>query len=110
MQTPIQVATTTEHESDARRIATSLVANKLAACVQVSGPITSCYRWEGKVETADEWLCTIKTTREAYEAVERKILELHPYDEPEITALPIVAGSRGYLQWLYGNVGPAAEA
>jgi periplasmic divalent cation tolerance protein len=105
MSEAIQVSTTTATKEDAQRIAAALVERRLAACVQVGGPITSCYRWQGSVETADEWLCTIKTTRETYEQVERAIRQLHPYDEPEIIALPIVAGSAGYLQWLDRQVG-----
>ncbi len=105
MSEAIQVSTTTATKEDAQRIAAALVERRLAACVQVGGPITSCYRWQGAVETADEWLCTIKTTRAAYEEVERAIRQLHPYDEPEIIAVPIVAGSAGYLQWLDRQVG-----
>lgn len=105
MSEAIQVTTTTATKEDAQRIAAALVERRLAACVQVGGPITSCYRWQGAIETAEEWLCTIKTTRAAYEQVERAIRQLHPYDEPEIIAVPIVAGSAGYLQWLDRQVG-----
>ena len=100
MSSPIQVATTTGSKPDAEGIAAALVQVRLAACVQIFGPVTSCYRWQGQVETAEEWLCTIKTTQEAYPRVEQKIRELHSYEEPEIIAVPIVAGSPGYLQWL----------
>jgi periplasmic divalent cation tolerance protein len=100
----IQVTTTMENRTDADRIASWLVEQRLAACAQVSGPITSCYRWKGDIETAGEWQCTIKTTARAYEQVEQAIRELHPYDEPEIIATPIVNGSKGYLQWLTDEV------
>lgn len=100
----IQVTTTTQQRADAERIASWLVEQHLAACVQVSGPITSCYRWQGEFETTEEWCCTIKTTARAYERVEQAIRELHPYDEPEILATPITAGSKGYLQWLTDEV------
>ena len=92
MHETIQVSTTTATKADAERIAAALVERRLAACVQVGGPIRSCYRWQGKIETAEEWLCTAKTTREAYDQVEQAIRELHPYEEPEIIAVPIVAG------------------
>lgn len=105
MNEAIQVSTTTATQEDAQRIAAALVERRLAACVQVGGPITSVYRWQGAVETADEWLCTIKTTRAAYARVERAIRQLHPYDEPEIIAVPLVAGSAGYLTWLDEQVG-----
>ena len=105
MHETIQVNTTTATKADAERIAAALVEQRLAACVQVSGPIHSCYRWQGEIETAEEWLCSVKTTREAYDQVEQAIRELHSYDEPEIMAVPIVAGSAGYLAWLREQVG-----
>ncbi len=103
MQT-LQVATTTANQSDAERIARALVERRLAACVQISGPISSMYRWQDTVETSSEWLCTIKTTEGNYQRVESTIRELHPYDEPEIIAVPIIAGSPGYLTWLQDQV------
>ncbi len=104
MAEPIQVATTTSDRADAERIATALVAKKLAACVQVSGPIESTYRWKDQIATAEEWICTIKTTREAYPKVEQAIRALHSYEEPEIIAVPITAGSACYLKWLEESV------
>ena len=100
----LQVATTTANKSDAERIARVLVERRLAACVQISGPITSTYRWQDTIETASEWLCTIKTTEGNYHRVESTIRELHTYDEPEIIAVPIVAGSPTYLAWLQDQV------
>jgi periplasmic divalent cation tolerance protein len=96
----IQVFTTLETEADAQAIAAALVEKRLAACVQIIGPMTSTYRWQGEVETAQEWLCVVKSRRGLYEALEQAILKLHPYDLPEILALPVVAGSEAYLQWL----------
>jgi periplasmic divalent cation tolerance protein len=72
--------------------------------VQISGPITSCYRWQGALETSEEWLCTIKTAACLFRRVERAIRELHGYDEPEIIATPIVAASQSYLAWLMEQV------
>lgn len=100
MTEAIQVVTTTGNAEDAQRIASVLIERRLAACVQVGGPMTSCYRWQGKVETDTEWTCTAKTLLSVYPQVEAAIGELHPYDEPEIIAMPIVAGSAGYLRWL----------
>jgi len=100
----IQVITTTERKEDAGAIARWLVENRLAACVQVSGPITSTYRWQGKIETAEEWQCSAKTLRKLYEPVEQSIRRMHPYDVPEILAIEIVAGSQSYLTWLEGEV------
>jgi periplasmic divalent cation tolerance protein len=105
----IQVTTTTEKRADADGIARMLVERRLAACVQVLGPITSVYRWKGKIETTGEWLCLIKSRAESYSAVERAIRSLHPYEVPEIVAVPLAAGSRDYLDWLRGELAPPCE-
>lgn len=104
MTDAIQVVTTAATRADALRIAGELVRRRLAACVQVNGPISSTYWWQGNVESADEWLCVVKTRRETYSAVEQTIRELHTYDEPEILALPVIDGSAGYLGWLKREV------
>jgi periplasmic divalent cation tolerance protein len=96
----IQVVTTTETRDQAKRIATHLVDLRLAGCVQVSGPLTSTYRWQGSVETAEEWACAVKTAADLYPAVEREIRALHAYNVPEILAFPVVSGHRAYLEWL----------
>jgi periplasmic divalent cation tolerance protein len=96
----IQVVTTTERREDAERIARALVEERLAACVQVTGPITSTYRWRGEIETAQEWQCWAKSRRDLYDRIEQAIRRLHPYEVPEILAMPIVAGSADYLAWL----------
>ena len=96
----VQVLTTVGSEEDAERISVALVERRLAACVQTVGPIASRYRWRGEVETAREWQCLAKTEAGRYPEVEAAIRELHPYDEPEILATPIVAGSAGYLAWV----------
>lgn len=96
----LQVLTTIDSEEAAERISAALVERRLAACVQVAGPVSSTYRWQGEVERAREWTCVAKTTAERYAEVEAAIRELHSYDEPEIVATPIVAGSAGYLAWI----------
>jgi periplasmic divalent cation tolerance protein len=96
----IQVITTTETRAYAQAIADTVVAKRLTACVQIIGPITSTYWWQGEIETAEEWLCLIKTRRDLYEELEQAIREVHPYDVPEILAVPVVAGSQSYLDWL----------
>lgn len=96
----IQVITTTNSEEEARKIAGGLVENRLAACVQISGPVISVYRWKGKVETASEWICAAKSAMSLGERLEAAIRELHSYEEPEIIAMPIVGGSESYLKWL----------
>lgn len=98
--------TTAGSEEEAERISASLIEHRLAACVQVVGPIASRYRWQGEVETAREWICVVKTDAARYPEVEAAIRELHSYDEPEVVATPIVAGSAGYLAWLGESLGP----
>ena len=96
----VQVLTTVGSEQEAERISSALVDRRLAACVQVAGPIASRYRWRGKVEEDREWQCLAKTEAGKYPEVEAAIRELHSYEEPEIIAMPIVAGSKGYLDWI----------
>lgn len=100
MKSFIQISTTTETKKQAQKIAKYLVEQKLAACVQITGPIESTYRWKGKVETVGEYLCLIKTRTTLFKKVEAAIKKLHPYETPEIIAVPIVKGSREYLIWL----------
>lgn len=100
MKSFIQVSTTTETKEEAEKIAQCLVEQKLSACVQITSPITSTYRWKGKVENAQEWLCLIKTREDLYDKVEKAIKELHSYETPEIIAVPIIKGSSEYLIWL----------
>jgi periplasmic divalent cation tolerance protein len=101
----VQVLTTAGSAAEAERIAAALIERRLAACVQTHGPIRSRYRWQGAVEEAEEWQCLAKTEASLYDDVEALIRELHSYEEPEIVALPIVAGSAGYLAWVSAEVG-----
>ncbi|HVL51398.1 MAG TPA: divalent-cation tolerance protein CutA [Actinomycetota bacterium] len=101
----LQVTTTTESQSHAQQLARSVVQARLAACVQVLGPIASTYWWEGEIEDATEWLCLMKTTAATYPALEAFIQSAHTYEVPEITASPITMGSAGYLSWISGETG-----
>lgn len=96
----IEVHTTINSVEGAQKIAEAVVSKRLAACVQVSGPIVSTYWWQGKIERAQEWLCTVKTRRDLYLELEQAIREVHTYDEPEILASEVVEGSSGYLAWV----------
>ena len=96
----IQVVTTTARREEAQRIALELIEAELAACVQVVGPVTSTYRWRGKIEIDEEWQCWAKTRGGLFDRVAEAIRRIHPYEVPEIVALPIVAGSASYLAWL----------
>jgi periplasmic divalent cation tolerance protein len=96
----LQVTTTTETEAEARDLARSIVEARLAACGQVLGPIRSTYWWGGGVETADEWMCLLKTTAARFDALVAHIKTRHAYETPEITASPITRGSPDYLAWI----------
>ena len=91
---------TVGNADDARRIARALVERRLAACVSVVPGLTSVYSWKGAVETGDELLLIIKTRRALFEPLRAALVELHPYDVPELLALPIEAGHAPYLEWL----------
>jgi periplasmic divalent cation tolerance protein len=105
MAEKILVLVTAPDTREAERIASALVGERLAACVNIcEARVRSAYRWKGKVETAREVLLLIKTTRRTFPAVARRIRALHSYEVPEIIALPIVTGSRDYLAWLESSV------
>jgi periplasmic divalent cation tolerance protein len=102
----IVVLVTCKSKSEARRIVTSLVEKRLAACGNiVESPMTSIYRWKGKIERAKEVLVMLKSARTEFAALEREVARLHSYDVPEIVALPVVVGSAKYLTWVRENVG-----
>ncbi len=87
-------------QASAEKLATILIERQLAACVNVQAPCTSVYRWQGKLETVAEVPVFIKTTRSQYPALERAIKAHHPYELPEIIAVPLVAGLPAYLEWV----------
>ncbi len=99
----IQVTTTASTKEEAGRIAKALLDRRLAACVQIAGPIESHYWWKGQLEQSAEWLCIIKTLRVKYASVEAAIRANHSYEVPEIVAVPIETGSAPYLAWLRGE-------
>ena len=100
----ILVLTTAGSDQEARNIATALVERQLAACVNIIPRIASVYRWQGKIEEADEWLLIVKTTPAAFERVRDAIKELHPYEVPECISIPIEDGSPAYLKWIAESV------
>jgi periplasmic divalent cation tolerance protein len=99
------VLTTAGSEEEAQKLAHALVERRLAACVNVVPGVHSVYRWQGKVEAANEWLLLIKTTAAVLTDVRDVLRELHSYEVPECIALPIEEGSSIYLQWLEDSVG-----
>jgi len=96
----IVVFMTAANGEEATRLAEMLVGAHLAACVQILPEIESVYRWQGKIERSSEVLLIAKTTRGKFDDLEREVRALHSYDTPEIVAVPIVAGSAPYLEWL----------
>jgi periplasmic divalent cation tolerance protein len=104
MTDKLLVLTTSGSEAEARKIAQALVERRLAACVNIVPRIQSVYRWEGKVEQAEEFLLLIKTVKDREEQVRAAICELHSYDVPECIAIPIESGSAEYLKWLTDSV------
>lgn len=96
----IIILVTTGSESEAEKIAHTLVEERLVACVNILSPVRSIYRWEGKVQDDREWLLIIKTRASHFAAVEARVKALHSYQVPEVIALPVVDGSEKYLGWI----------
>ena len=92
--------TTTDSRAEAMELGRSAVQARLAACAQVAGPVASTYWWEGGIERAEEWLVLLKLPATRFSELAAFITERHSYDEPEIVAIPIVAGSATYLSWI----------
>lgn len=100
MAEPILVLINSPTREEALQIANAAIERHLAAAVNVIGPITSVYRWQGTVETAEEWQCFIKTRRNLYAQVEQVIHEFHSYELPGILALSVWTGNQEYLNWI----------
>jgi len=103
MPDPIVVFVTCGSEEEALKIANVLVEAHLAACVNLIAPIRSIYRWERKIWDEKEWLLIIKTQKQRFEALEKRVRSLHSYSVPEIISLPITEGSSAYLNWIKEN-------
>lgn len=101
----IVVTTTTATEDAARELASAIVQQRWAACAQVVGPITSVYRWDGTVQTDQEWRVELKTRASLLPAIEAHLARWHDYDVPELVATPIVDGSAAYLRWIVDETG-----
>jgi periplasmic divalent cation tolerance protein len=100
MPSVFQVESTTDSREEASEIATALVERRLAACVQVVGPIRSTFRWEERVQEAEEFLLLCKMAGERLDEATALIEELHSYDVPEVLAFEVAGGSRSYLEWV----------
>jgi len=101
---PVLLTTTTATKEDARKIASALVEERLAACVQIVDPITSLYRWKESIEEEQELLLLIKTAQDLVAPIAQLLDRIHPYEVPELTATPIIDGSDAYLSWIGENL------
>ena len=110
MEQTLIVLTHLPDVASAEALAAALVEARLAACVNLSTAVQSVYRWQGKIERASEVALTIKTTQRHYTALEAAIRAAHPYEVPEIIALPVVAGLPSYLQWIVAETSPDHHA
>jgi periplasmic divalent cation tolerance protein len=104
MKPIIIISTTLESKADAEDIARLLLDRKLIACAQISGPMTSLYRWKGVTTSAIEYALNIKTIPSCIDEVKMLIAKEHPYDLPEIIVQEITDSSNEYCQWIYGEV------
>ncbi len=102
----LHVQTTTDSRAEAMELAHDAVQARLAACAQVAGPVASTFWWEDGIERAEEWMIILKLPADRYAALAEFLLERHSYDEPEIIATPIIAGSTGYLDWINEETRP----
>ena len=96
----IQIITTTDSDIEAFEIGKALIEARLAACVNIQGPIKSIYRWDGKLDKTMEWQCIIKTDASLFSEVEKFILSKHSYEIPEIIAVPILDANQSYQDWV----------
>ncbi len=104
----VQVSTTLAAREQADMLARRLVEARLAACVQIVGPVTSVYRWKGEVSRDEETLLLIKTRQDLVDRIEALFQEAHPYEVPELIATPVAQGGGAYLAWLGESLAPAA--
>lgn len=110
MTDKVVILVTASSRRECRRIARRLIEEKLAACVSITQPIQSVYRWEGRIDQSKEFLMFIKTNRDLFPQIKAEIALIHSYHTPEIICLPIIDGSPNYLQWVGDSVRPPAEA
>jgi periplasmic divalent cation tolerance protein len=109
MTDKIVVLNTCGSEEEAERLARALIEQRLAACVNIVPRMRSIYRWKGAVESAEEWLLLIKSSRPLFERLRTALESAHSFEVPEVLALPVVDGAAGYLDWLEANLQNAGE-
>jgi periplasmic divalent cation tolerance protein len=110
----LQVQTTTDSRAEAMELVRAAVEARLAACGQVAGPVASAYWWNDEIERSEEWFVFLRLPADRYDELAAFLTERHSYDEPEIIALPIVAGAPSFLNWVREEtrprIGPPAPA
>jgi periplasmic divalent cation tolerance protein len=106
----LQVQTTTDSRAEAMELARAAVEARLAACGQVAGPVASTYWWNDELERAEEWFVFLKLPADRYDELAAFLTERHSYDEPEIVATPIVAGSASFLGWISDETRPRPDS
>ncbi len=100
----VMVFVTAANRKEAEHISQVLLAEKLIACANIVGPVLSHFDWGGKVESAEEFLVLMKSRKDLFDSLAERVKSIHSYDVPEILALPVVAGSKAYLDWLAGSL------
>jgi len=100
----LQIQISTPSKEVSQKIIKQLLEERLIACGQIVGPITSMYHWKNQVEQSEEYLCLLKTTKSIYPTLEKRVLAVHPYEVPEIIATEIVDGHLDYLKWIAEEV------
>jgi periplasmic divalent cation tolerance protein len=105
----VQVVTTIDSQNAANDLVKEIVGQRLAACGQVIGPVQSTYWWDGQLESAEEWMCILKTTIEHLPDLQTHLHQVHPYDVPELLAVPVADGSSAYIDWMRGELRPLSS-
>ncbi len=98
------IMVTASSREEAEKIATTLLERKLIACANILGPVSSRFWWQGKIDSAEEYIIFMKTKRELFDQVADNVKQLHSYEVPEIIALPIVEGAKPYLEWINSSL------
>ncbi len=106
----MRVETTVDTRDGAEHLARSVIEHRLAACAQVGGPITSYFRWEGRVQADEEWTVVIKTAADRLDELVAHLGAVHPYDVPEVVAVPVTGGNPAYLEWVRDETRGGAPA
>jgi periplasmic divalent cation tolerance protein len=105
----VVVIITTPNKEEAVKIVRSLLEERLIACANIVGPVSSLFWWQGKIDEENEFLVFMKSHKSLFERVSERVMEIHSYDVPEIVALPIIEGSPPYLDWLRASLQPVSE-